>query len=128
MCLHINLTHFDFCALSAIGDAYMCAGNLVTPQEDDHCKRVAEFAIDAVNAAKTTLIRDGKLRIAPWTGRNLTNQLVWRDKLLSAVRAVNSDRHNRMQLARLRIFSADPTPKSADRRTDPGTATVHLET
>lgn len=39
-----------------IGDAYMCVTNLVKDQSDDHVKRIATFAIDAIQAANEALI------------------------------------------------------------------------
>jgi len=42
--------------VETIGDAYMAVTNLVEDQEGDHAKRIALFAIDAVAAAKSTLI------------------------------------------------------------------------
>ena len=42
--------------IETIGDAFMCASNLVQDQSNDHVKRIAEFAIDAVQAANTVLI------------------------------------------------------------------------
>lgn len=42
--------------IETIGDAYMCAGNLATDQRDDHVKRIALFAKDAIKAASETLI------------------------------------------------------------------------
>ncbi|CAB9525762.1 Receptor-type guanylate cyclase gcy [Seminavis robusta] len=37
--------------LETIGDAYLAVSNLVRDQQEDHVKKVAEFAIDAVKAA-----------------------------------------------------------------------------
>lgn len=45
----------DIFKVETIGDAYMAATNLVKDQED-HVKRIAEFAMDAVEAASSTLI------------------------------------------------------------------------
>jgi class 3 adenylate cyclase len=45
----------DVFKVETIGDAYMAATNLVKDQED-HVKRIAEFAIDAVEAASGTMI------------------------------------------------------------------------
>ena len=45
----------DVFKVETIGDAYMAATNLVKDQ-DDHVKRIALFAIDAVRAASETLI------------------------------------------------------------------------
>jgi class 3 adenylate cyclase len=42
--------------VETIGDAYMAVTNLVKDQPDDHAKRIAEFAIDAITAANETLI------------------------------------------------------------------------
>ena len=50
----INLYFAD--AVETIGDAYLAVTNLVKDQSHDHCKRVAEFAIDAVKAANSTMI------------------------------------------------------------------------
>ena len=41
--------------VETIGDAYMAVTNLIKDQ-DDHAKRIAEFAIEAMNAANETLI------------------------------------------------------------------------
>jgi class 3 adenylate cyclase len=46
----------DLFKIETIGDAYMCASNLAKKQDIDHVKRIAEFAIDAVEAASQTLI------------------------------------------------------------------------
>lgn len=46
----------DLYKVETIGDAYMAVTNLVKDQPDDHCKRVASFAIDALKAANDTLI------------------------------------------------------------------------
>lgn len=46
----------DVFKIETIGDAYVGVCNLVNPQEDDHAKRIAEFAIDTVKAAADTLI------------------------------------------------------------------------
>jgi len=42
--------------VETIGDAYMAVTNLVKDQPDDHAKRIAEFAIEAIAAAKETAI------------------------------------------------------------------------
>ncbi|CAB9506309.1 activated protein kinase catalytic subunit alpha-1 [Seminavis robusta] len=42
--------------VETIGDAYMAVTNLVKDQPDDHVKRIAEFAADALEAANDTLI------------------------------------------------------------------------
>lgn len=39
------------------GDAYVAVTNLVKPQENDHAKRIAEFAIDAMQAAAETAVQ-----------------------------------------------------------------------
>ena len=44
--------------IDVIGDAYMCATNLVTDQSTDHVKRIAEFSIEAIAKASETLIDD----------------------------------------------------------------------
>jgi len=46
----------DIFKLETIGDAYMAVTNLAKDQHDDHAKRIAEFAIDAVEFANSTLI------------------------------------------------------------------------
>ena len=47
---------YDVFKIETIGDAYMCAGNLVKDQNMDHVKRVAEFALAAVDEASKTPI------------------------------------------------------------------------
>lgn len=42
--------------VETIGDAFLCVSNLATKQEDDHAKRIAEFSIEAIQAANETLI------------------------------------------------------------------------
>lgn len=42
--------------METIGDAYMAVTNLVHDQPGDHAKRIAQFAIDAIEAANGTLI------------------------------------------------------------------------
>ena len=37
--------------IEVVGDAYVAATNLVKDQEEDHVKRIAEFAIEAVERA-----------------------------------------------------------------------------
>ena len=44
----------DIFKVETIGDAYMAVTNLVKDQPDDHVKRIAEFAVDAINAANET--------------------------------------------------------------------------
>jgi class 3 adenylate cyclase len=46
----------DIFKVETIGDAYMAVTNLVKDQPDDHVKRIAEFALDAIKAANTTHI------------------------------------------------------------------------
>ena len=51
-----NLSHqHDIFKVETIGDAYMAVTNLIKNQ-DDHAKRIAEFAVDALMAASETLI------------------------------------------------------------------------
>jgi class 3 adenylate cyclase len=45
----------DVFKVETIGDAYMCASNLIKDQ-DDHAKRIAEFSIEAIAAANETAI------------------------------------------------------------------------
>jgi class 3 adenylate cyclase len=47
---------YDVFKVETIGDAYMCAGNLAQDQRKDHVKRIALFAIDAIQGAAETLI------------------------------------------------------------------------
>jgi len=47
---------YDVFKVETVGDAYMATTNLVKDQESDHAKRIAEFAIAAVQAANETLI------------------------------------------------------------------------
>ena len=42
--------------IDVIGDAYLAVTNLVQDQEDDHVKRIAEFAVDAVKAASEVIV------------------------------------------------------------------------
>lgn len=42
--------------IETVGDCWMGATNLISDQSKDHVKRVAEFALDAVAAANSTLI------------------------------------------------------------------------
>jgi class 3 adenylate cyclase len=49
-------TKHDVFKVETIGDAYMAVTNLVSPQQNDHAKRIASFAIDAIEAANTILI------------------------------------------------------------------------
>lgn len=46
----------DCYKVETIGDAYVAVTNLVKDQADDHCKRIAAFAMDAVKAANHVLI------------------------------------------------------------------------
>ena len=47
--------HHEIFKVETIGDSYMAVTNL-TKDQDDHAKRIAEFAIEAVKAANETLI------------------------------------------------------------------------
>lgn len=50
------LSHYhDVFKVETIGDAYMAVTNL-TKKQPDHCKRIAEFAIDAIRVANQTLV------------------------------------------------------------------------
>lgn len=52
-----QLSHkHDIFKVETIGDAYMAVTNLVKDQCDDHAKRIAEFAVEAVQAANETLV------------------------------------------------------------------------
>ena len=52
---HLTTKH-DLYKIETIGDAFMAATNLVKDQSADHCKRVAAFALDAIEVANKTLI------------------------------------------------------------------------
>jgi class 3 adenylate cyclase len=60
--LYYSLTHTKFLLPSTvkqvetIGDAYMAVTNLVKDQNDDHAKRIADFAAEAIAAANSTII------------------------------------------------------------------------
>ncbi|GKY96362.1 hypothetical protein MPSEU_000595800 [Mayamaea pseudoterrestris] len=54
---NLSQTHEVF-KLETIGDAYVAVTNLVKDQPNDHARRIAEFAIDAIVAANETLIDD----------------------------------------------------------------------
>ena len=61
--------------LETIGDAYIAATNLVKKQPHDHAKRMAEFSLQALQAARETLIDEDdpskgyvKIRIGFHTG------------------------------------------------------------
>jgi len=47
--------YHDVFKVETIGDAYMAVTNLTTAQSD-HCKRITEFAIDAIRVANQTLV------------------------------------------------------------------------
>lgn len=42
--------------METIGDAYVAVANLVKQQPDDHAKRIASFAVEAIVAANKTLV------------------------------------------------------------------------
>lgn len=51
-----TLSHYhDVFKVETIGDAYMAVTNL-TKEQPDHCKRIVQFAIDAIRVANQTLI------------------------------------------------------------------------
>ena len=47
---------YDVFKVETVGDAYMCVTNLVKDQPEDHAKRIAMFAMDAVKASSETLV------------------------------------------------------------------------
>lgn len=49
-------SHAPYLWLNISGDSYMAVTNLVKNQPNDHCKRIADFAVDAVAAANAVLI------------------------------------------------------------------------
>ena len=49
--------------IETVGDAYMCASNLEGDQDDDHVKRVAQFAMDAIQVASITLVDEGECKM-----------------------------------------------------------------
>ncbi|CAB9525726.1 Receptor-type guanylate cyclase gcy [Seminavis robusta] len=48
----------DIFKVETIGDAYMAVTNLVKDQPGDHASRIANFAVDAIEAANETLINE----------------------------------------------------------------------
>ena len=46
----------DVFKVETIGDSYMACSNLVKDQSKDHAKRIAQFSVDALQAANQTLI------------------------------------------------------------------------
>lgn len=62
------------------GDAYLCVTNLVKDQSADHVKRIARFAVEALEAAQATLVDvedpelgHVKLRVGFHTGPVIAN-------------------------------------------------------
>ena len=53
---NLNLTSLFVSVIPFGTTAYMAVTNLVKDQTDDHAKRIAEFAIDAIEAANETII------------------------------------------------------------------------
>ncbi|KAL3934155.1 MAG: hypothetical protein SGBAC_010067 [Bacillariaceae sp.] len=52
-----NLSHkYDIFKVETIGDAYMAVTNLVKDQPRDHAKRIAQFAVEAIQSANETLV------------------------------------------------------------------------
>ena len=51
---------FDLFKVETVGNAYVAVANLVKEQPDDHCKRVAQFAIEAVKSADRILLDIGE--------------------------------------------------------------------
>lgn len=51
--------YHDVFKVETIGDAYMAVTNL-TKEQPDHCKRITEFAVDAIRVANQTLIDEDK--------------------------------------------------------------------
>lgn len=49
--------YHDVFKVETIGDAYMAVTNL-TKRQPDHCKRITEFAIDAIRVANQTLVNE----------------------------------------------------------------------
>jgi class 3 adenylate cyclase len=47
---------FSVYPLETIGDCYIACTNLITQQPDDHADLMAQFSLEVINAAKTTLI------------------------------------------------------------------------
>jgi len=47
---------YDIFKVETIGDAYMAVTNLVKDQPFDHAKRIAQFAVDAIQVANETLV------------------------------------------------------------------------
>jgi len=57
---NLSVKH-DVFKVETIGDAYMAVTNLVKDQPDDHAKRIADFAIDAIKAANETNVDEDDL-------------------------------------------------------------------
>ena len=55
---YLSIKHNVF-KIETIGDAYLCATNLVKNQDSDHTKRIAEFAVNAVKVVWTLMIQQG---------------------------------------------------------------------
>lgn len=52
-----DLSHkHDIYKVETIGDSFMAVSNLVKDQHEDHCIRIARFAVDAIHAANETMI------------------------------------------------------------------------
>lgn len=54
-------TQHELFKLETIGDAYLAVSNLVKDQQEDHVKRVAQFAVEAVKAASQVPIDEDDL-------------------------------------------------------------------
>lgn len=59
----MHITQYQKPPLHFHRDAYLAVTNLVEDQEDDHAKRLAEFAIDAVKAANEVPLDENELSL-----------------------------------------------------------------
>jgi len=99
----------DIFKVETIGDAYMAVSNLVKDQPNDHAKRIANFAFDAIQAAQETIIEldddknnNDQITI---TGNNNNND----SSLLSSSSDNNNKNDNKNNFVSIRVgFHSGP--------------------